>query len=202
MERAQNLYTADPVARMLLAFWFGEAGSLEYGQPRAIWFQKDPSFDAAISQQFGALHQAACQGKWDKWQQHPATKLGLILLFDQFSRHLYRHSQEAFAQDDKALNLALNAIEQGFDQQVMPVARVFYYLPLEHSENLAHQQQALELFARLQAQNTLYTPFTEYARKHYEVIAQFGRFPHRNKLLGRISSAAEQAYLDQPGAGF
>jgi uncharacterized protein (DUF924 family) len=192
----------DRVAQELWLFWFGKPGSAEYGQPRAVWFQKDPLFDELIRQRFGALHQAACQGECDSWQQHPATMLGLIILLDQFSRHLYRDSPQAFSHDDKALKLAIKAIDQEFDQQVMPVARAFYYLPLEHSENLAHQKQAVELFSRLQAEDKLYTPFAEYAQKHYEVIAQFGRFPHRNKILGRISSAAEQAYLNQPGAGF
>lgn len=202
MTKQYWLTTIDPAARAVLVFWFGEPGAPEYGQQRAVWFQKDPMFDALVRRRFGVLHEEASRGEWDSWQQHPETLLALLILLDQFSRHIYRDSRYAFATDERAVEMAIKGIELGFDQQVMPVARAFYYLPLEHSENLAYQTRSVALFNQLQAESSLYTGFAEYAQKHYDVIAQFGRFPHRNAVLGRVSSIAEQQYLNQPGAGF
>lgn len=201
MEDSQ-LNPIDSEAKAVLTFWFGEPGSAEYGKPRSLWFQKDTRVDEEITQRFSALHQAVSRGEKDSWQQHPQSLLALIIVLDQFSRHIYRDSAAAFSSDKQALSLAMSGVDQGFDQKVEPIARVFYYLPFEHSEDIVHQRQAMTLFTQLSKENSAYTTFLDYAKKHYDVIAQFGRFPHRNAVLGRVSSTAEQQYLSESGSGF
>lgn len=192
----------DSAAKEVLIFWFGEPTSAEYGKSRNFWFQKSLAVDEEICRRFTGLHQRAQRGELDSWRNQPETLLSLIIVLDQFSRHLHRQSAAAFANDPKALTLAIEGIKRDFDQAVMPVARAFYYLPLEHSEDLGHQEKAVALFSKLYEEDNAYGLFLEYAKKHYEVIAQFGRFPHRNELLGRQSSAGEKHYLSQPGSGF
>lgn len=186
----------------VLSFWFDrppdEPGT---GNRRKVWFVKKPAFDRQIATQFSSLYEQAAAGKLDPWQATAEGSLALCLLLDQFPRHLFRGQPQAFATDVKALAVAQRAIAEGFDQQLPPVQRVFFYLPLEHSENLAHQYQCVERFSPLQHDPDI-EDFYNYAVKHLQVIERFGRFPHRNQILGRESTPEEIEFLKQPGSSF
>ena len=179
----------------VLAFWFA-------GDPntsRAVWFQKDAAFDTACRQFTDALA-AARQGALDHWADTPESALALLLLLDQFSRNLFRGSAEAFSADPQARALASGMIAQGFDRTLPPVQRRFVYLPFEHSEDIADQDRAVALLEAVH--DGLGGESVDYAIRHRDVIRRFGRFPHRNAVLGRANSPAEEAYLAEPGAGF
>ena len=185
----------------VLTFWFGEREHPEYGKPRQEWFQKNPAFDQEIRNNFLTDYQLAAQDKLDEWQEVSRSCLALILLLDQFTRNLFRGQPQAFATDPKALNVAKYAIKQKYDQQMIPVERWFIYLPFEHSENLADQSQAVELMSQLKNDPDSASSI-EYAIRHFEVIKRFGRFPHRNVILGRESTPEEVEFLKQPGSSF
>lgn len=191
-------------SQAILNFWFGDPTdpSSEYGQPRRIWFKKNPDFDAAIRQQFYADYERAAAGQLDAWKQQPQSCLALILLLDQFPRNMFRGTARSFATDPQALAVAQHAIAQGHDQSLMPVARQFVYLPFEHSEDLHHQGQAVAYFEALVQQAPELHSALDYAYRHRDVIARFGRFPHRNEILGRETTPAEAEFLAQPGARF
>ena len=175
----------------VLDFWFaGDASAF-----RKVWFEKNAEFDAACSRFAGALRDAK-QGAYDHWTATPRGTLALIILLDQFSRNLHRGSPEAFAADAKALGIARAAIAHGFDQSLRPVERMFLYMPFEHSEDLADQEKGVRLFTPLGEEQV------RHAVGHRDVIRRFGRFPHRNAVLGRISTPEELDYLAQSGAGF
>ncbi len=166
---------------------------------RAIWFQKNDAFDDEC-RAFLSAHQAAKKGELDHWTDTAEGTLALLILLDQFSRNLHRGSPEAFAADPQARAIAEAAIVRGFDRSLTPVQRMFMYLPSEHSENLADQERSVALFESLRTDlgdNTV-----DYAARHRDVIRHFGRFPHRNAVMGRRNTAAEDAYLAEPGAGF
>jgi len=189
-----------PTAEAVLAFWFAEESA-------ARWFAGDAAFDAQIRCRFAAVVEAAAEGKLDGWARTPLGWLALLIVLDQFSRNLYRRDARAWAQDARALSLAQAGIARGDDRQLPPLQRVFTYLPLEHAEDLALQDRSVALFEALRAevgpqQRASFEGFLDYARRHREVIARFGRFPHRNAVLGRASTAEEALYLAQPGAGF
>ncbi len=186
----------------VLVFWFGQPGQAEHGQPRAAWFRKDAAFDEQIRSRFLPDVQAALAGRLDSWADGPQGLLALLIVLDQFPRNLFRNDAKAFAGDRQALELANRALARGWDKPRLAVEKLFIYLPLEHSEVLADQQRSLQLFSALAAEHTGCDGFLDYARRHYEVIARFGRFPHRNAALGRPSTAEEAAYLAQPGSGF
>lgn len=197
-----SLQTKNTEAQSILSFWFGEIDDPEYGKPRALWFEKSVLMDQTIKARFSQLHEKASQGVLKDWEKHPTTLLALIILLDQFSRHIYRHEAAAFSTDRQARALAIQGLEEGFDQQVMPIGRVFYYLPLEHSENMIDQARSVALFTALYKEYPMYKEYLTYAQMHYDVIAQFGRFPHRNKILGRVSSSEEEKYLNESGVVF
>jgi uncharacterized protein (DUF924 family) len=186
----------------VLAFWFGQPGQPEYGQPRAAWFRKDAGFDEQIRSRFLPSVEAALAGHLVKWADKPPSLLALLILLDQFPRNLFRNQALAFAGDRQALTLANMAVARGWDKPMLAVEKLFIYLPFEHSEDLADQQRSLELFSALAAEHPGCEGFLDYAQRHHEVIARFGRFPHRNAALGRPSTAEEAAYLAQPGSGF
>ena len=184
----------------VLGFWFDPAHA-------ANWFVKDAAFDEAIRQRFAAAVEEARQGRLDGWAENPADWLALLILLDQFPRNLHRGDARAWAADVKAQRMALSGLDGGFDQALPPLQRVFAYLPLEHAEDMGLQQRSVELFEALctqvpAAERAPFAGFLDYARRHRAVIARFGRFPHRNAVLGRDSTAAEEEYLAQPGAGF
>ena len=186
----------------VLAFWFGTPDQADYGQARAAWFRKDEAFDAQIRTRFLAEVEAAIAGQRGNWAANPQGALALFILLDQFPRNLFRNTARAFAGDAVALAVARHVVEQGWDRQLLPVQRVFVYLPFEHSESLADQDRSIALFTALAAEHPETAANLDYAHRHRDVIVRFGRFPHRNAALGRASTAAETDYLAQPGSGF
>lgn len=178
-------------ASEVLDFWFVES------RPRQ-WFAKDPAFDALLQQRFLQLTRRAIAGELDAWATQAAGGLALVLLLDQFPRQIWRDTAMAFAGDPQALPLSLRAVELGWlEAEPEQARRQFWLMPLMHSEDLAVQEVALPLFARFSDPRT-----ADFARRHRDVIARFGRFPHRNALLGRVSSAEELAFLQRPGSRF
>jgi len=180
-----------------LAFWFGQGP--DYGKRHKRWFEKQPGFDTEVRQRFLGLHEELANGR--EWLSSARERLARILLLDQFPRNMFRGTVRAFATDPLALETAKLAVERGDDPLLLPVERLFLYLPFEHSEALEDQQRACELTKPLAA-----FPETDdahrYAIAHRDVIARFGRFPHRNQTLGRASTAEELEFLKQPGSSF
>lgn len=185
----------------ILRFWFGEADST-YSQQRRLWFSKQPTLDATIRDQFGTIYEQAMAGELADWQDQPLSCLALVVLLDQFSRNMFRDTPQAFAADPEALRLAQQAIERGFDQQLSPLQRIFIYLPFEHSENPDHQAQSVALFQSLGQESPELADVVDYAERHHAVIGRFGRFPHRNEILGRATTPEEAEFLNQPGSSF
>ncbi len=185
----------------ILGFWFGPSRGAEPGEARDEWFRKDAAFDAEIARRFGSLIDRAIAGSLDRWAETPEGALALVLLLDQFTRNVHRGAPEAFAGDERALTVAQAAVANGLDRRLGAHGRWFLYLPFEHSELLAVQKRSVELFTRLRDETGLAGPL-EWAWKHYDVIARFGRYPHRNALLGRTSTEAERAFLALPGSAF
>ncbi len=183
----------------VLHFWFGPPDRIQ--TPLEPWFRKSPDFDGEIRNRFLATHAVAVAGGLDAWRQAPRSALALAVVLDQFSRNLFRETPEAFAADGKALGLARHIIASGWDRQFTPLERQFVYLPFEHSETLADQEDALRLFADLR-QFPETADLYAWAEKHHRVIARFGRFPHRNAVLGRASTDEELAFLEMPGSRF
>jgi uncharacterized protein (DUF924 family) len=191
----------------VLDFWFGADAAAVDAAAVQRWFARDDAFDATIRERFGAAVPIARDGGLDAWARHPRGWLALLLVLDQFPRNLHRGSPLAFASDARALDTAAAGIGRGDDQALLPIERVFSYLPLEHAEDLAMQERCVRLFTTLRdsvaaAERERFADFLGYARRHHDVIARFGRFPHRNAVLGRASTPAELAYLAEPGAGF
>ena len=195
----------------ILSLWFGSArpdNALAL-QHKAQWFTKSPAVDDVLRQRFGAALEAALGGSLSHWTtQGPWQRLALVVLLDQFSRNIYRNTPKSFAGDPLALALTLEAQNSGDDLKLPEVARVFLYLPLEHAEDLAMQQRSVECYQSLlqmapdEATREYLLGTLDYAHKHQDVIERFGRFPHRNAILGRPSTAQESDYLAQPGSGF
>jgi uncharacterized protein (DUF924 family) len=181
----------------VLAFWFGVPG----GTPRPEWFRKSEAFDAQIRERFAALHARAAEGELADWEGEARSALALAIVLDQFSRNLYRSDPRAFAQDARALRVAEKVLERGWHLELQPVERQFIYLPLEHAEDLARQDRAVALFRELEASPGM-EGLAQWAEKHRVIIQRFGRFPHRNAALGRVSTPEEEAFLLTPGSGF
>lgn len=199
---SQNL-TLEPAAAEVLTFWFGAPGEdTSYAACRKLWFGKAPEFDRAIAERFRSLIEQAAAGQLDSWQRTSQGALALLILLDQFPRNLYRGTPQAFASDLKALAVAKTAIDRKFDQELAPLQRIFVYLPLEHSEMLPNQMRSVALFEKLSADAPELQDTFDYAIKHRDVIDRFGRFPHRNAILGRFSTPEEIEFLQQPGSSF
>ena len=192
----------DAQAQAVLDFWFLAPDNPGHGQSRAEWFRKDDAFDAQIRERFGALIDIAIDGGLRDWAATPRGALAQILLLDQFTRNVYRGTPRAFAGDAQALELAIALTQDGQDQQLEPTLRAFVYMPFEHAEDLAMQARAVELFQLLTQSREGFESMLDYAQRHQEVIARFGRFPHRNAILGRDSTPEEAAFLLQPGSSF
>ncbi len=173
----------------VLAFWFEE-------MREADWFARSDATDALIRARFLALHERLTQAE-DSDVTSPRTSLASVIVLDQFSRNLFRGTARAFASDELALRLARQAIARGFDQAMTAGQRLFLYLPFEHSEDAADQALSVELIRRLGRDD-----LTRYAEAHKAIIDRFGRYPHRNAALGRISTAAELEFLQEPGSSF
>lgn len=185
----------------ILDFWFGKPNQPDYGQERKTWFRKDPEFDQEVRSRFLEDYQLSAAGQLEDWKKTPQGCLALILLLDQFPRNIFRGQPQAFATDSQALAVAKHTVDQGFDQELLPVQRWFIYIPYEHSENLADQQRCLQLFSTLQ-DDPKSTSTINYAYQHFQVIERFGRFPHRNQILGRETTPEEAEFLQQPGSSF
>jgi uncharacterized protein (DUF924 family) len=182
-------------AREVLEFWFGDTP-----ESRAEWFRKDPAFDAQIRERFGALVQAVLAGA--SFGDSVAERLARILVLDQFTRNIFRDTPRAFAGDSLACSLAQAMTEVGNDLQLPPWQRAFAYLPFEHAEDEALQDRSVRCFEALAREAPALGDMLGYALKHRDVIRRFGRFPHRNAILGRTSTAQELAFLEQPGSRF
>jgi uncharacterized protein (DUF924 family) len=163
------------------------------------WFRKDEAFDAVIRLKFEPTHFAAARGDYDHWAHSAEGALALLILLDQFPRNLYRGSAHSWATDPLALHVATEAIARGHDLRLDPALRGFFYLPFEHSEDPADQDRSVALCEAMKAQ-TGDEGNLKWAIQHRDIIARFGRFPHRNRALGRETTAAEQAFLE--GGGF
>ena len=196
-------------ARAVIDWWIGvppyDADWLQARQ--ALWFGAAAQADAHIREHFGPSIAAAADGQLDGWGARPVDWLALLVLLDQFPRNLYRNDARAFANDAKARAAAEAGITQGFDQQLPATVRLFCYLPLEHAEDPAAQRQSVALFERLEsdapaALQPLFATLTDYAHRHAEPIARFGRFPHRNAVLGRTSTPQELEWLERHPQGF
>jgi len=198
---------AEPAA--VLSSWFGtqNADGRAADATAARWFKKDPAFDQTLRERFGALHEAIVNGQREAWLETPQGALAYIIVLDQFSRNMFRDGPGMFAADDQALAVAKAAIDQGWDRQLALAERTFLYMPLMHSEQLADQDRCVELFASLRdeldgAARERVGQNHHYAVMHRDIVAQWGRFPHRNALLGRESTPEEIAFLKQPGSSF
>jgi uncharacterized protein (DUF924 family) len=186
-------------ANDVLAFWFGPALADEQ---RPEWFKKDAAFDAQICARFGALVEEALAGGLRHWDAAPRWAVARILLLDQFTRNAFRGHAKSFAGDALALAAARNLVARGDDRRLNGVMRSFAYLPFEHAEERAAQAESLRLFAALGADHPKLAGLLEWARKHEVIVARFGRFAHRNAVLGRASTAEEEAFLKEPGSSF
>jgi uncharacterized protein (DUF924 family) len=185
----------DPRAARVLRFWFGSGGRDKR------WFEKSDAFDREIRAGFLSLHDDASAGALAHWKNGPAECLALIVVLDQFPRNMFRGTARAFATDALALGTAQHAVASGFDRSMQPVERMFVYLPFEHAESLERQLEACALTKPL-ADFAETADVYRYAIRHRDVIARFGRFPHRNALLGRVSTPEETKFLQEPGSGF
>ncbi|HSH57501.1 MAG TPA: DUF924 family protein [Halomonas sp.] len=174
----------------VLTFWFD-------GLEPAQWFRKDPQLDAEIARRFGACLAVACRGELWRWRETPAGRLAEIIVLDQFSRNIHRDTPAAFAADPMALVLAQEAVARGDDAGLSPTRRAFLYMPFMHSESAVIHEQALRLFAQPGLEKSLH-----FERRHREIILRFGRYPHRNAILGRDSTPEEREFLTQPGSSF
>jgi uncharacterized protein (DUF924 family) len=184
-------------------FWFGAPGSALDGQARREWFVKDEAFDALIRERFGAAIDAAIAGGLREWDAAgPDGVLARLLLLDQFARNAYRNTPRAFAGDALALAAAQQLVDSGAERALAPLRRAFVYMPFEHAEAPDMQARAVALFTRLAAEHPGFDAMRDYAQRHRDVIARFGRFPHRNAILGRAPTPDEAAFLRQPGSRF
>ena len=196
----------------VLDWWFGSAGSAgsaaEVAAARgALWFGKQDSQDREARERFAGLVEQALAGGLEDWNQQPEGWLARVLLLDQLPRMIFRDTPRAFAGDSRAQALVREGMTQGWDAGLTPIQRVFIYLVLEHTEDLAAQDRAVACFSALrdaapESEHRLFDDYLDYAERHRQVIARFARFPHRNAILGRSSSATELSFLQEPGSRF
>ena len=194
----------------LLDLWFGDEADdvLRATRQAPLWWGKSSETDALLASRFGELAEAAAKGSLAHWADAPSGRLAQILLLDQLPRNIHRGTPAAFAQDPLARDLCLKGLSIGADKSLSPLERVFFYLPLEHAESREQQVRSVSLFEALAAEQAgtpaqaTFAGFADFARRHQVIIERFGRFPHRNDILGRTSTPEEAAFLQQPGSGF
>jgi len=199
---------AEPDATAVLDFWFGDSSDPDNVKSRGkLWFQAFAEQDRVIRQRFAALHDSAQRGELDHWAASARGGLALVLLLDQLTRNLYRGTASAFANDARALALSREGNDRGVDARLNVVERAFWYMPFQHSEDIEVQRESVRLYSALLDDSP--EPFIPFARNthayavlHCSFVEQFGRFPHRNDLLGRRSTAQEKAYLEGGGHRF
>jgi len=194
---------------IILDFWFGsnpDDGAV--GNERSdLWWSKNKATDDEIRRRFEIYLIMAVSEQLKDWLTTPPGRLALIILTDQFPRTIYRDTAQAFSCDEKALAWCIEGLEQKVDRELRPIERVFFYLPLEHAEYLEHQALSVKYFGELAStvnseQKALFDGYLDYAVRHRQIIERFGRFPHRNKVLGRESTPDELAFLSEPGSSF
>ncbi len=193
----------------VLDFWFGDDAYSPAGVGKANkrWFGGGAEFDSEIRRRFGKLPEQALAGELNLWRDNPKSSLALILVLDQFPRNLFRGSPDAFAFDEMAVDVAVTSLERDFHSRLHPVERLFLYLPFEHAENVALQRRCVSLCLELKQEvdhqwQDVFHGYLEYAQAHLEVIERFGRFPHRNTVLGREPTRQETEYLEGGGRTF
>ena len=189
-------------ADAVLDFWFGAPSSAEYGETRKAWFAKSDAFDQAIRDRFGALIEQTLRGEHEDWAEDARAALAQILILDQFTRNAFRTTTRAFAGDARALAAASRMVGARQDEALPLFMRSFVYLPFEHAEGLAMQDESVRLFTRLVADTSDPQDLLSYALRHRAIIERFGRFPHRNAILARTSTPEEVEFLKQPGSSF
>lgn len=201
INRGQGAFMTDKVHE-LLTFWFGDLGhaDLPTSDRTNLWFGDNKELKELMTQSFGKEYKAAIEGELDKWSETPRGRLALIILLDQFSRWLHRNSADAFQYDKEAQQLCLDGLKKKMDHSLTLIERVFFYMPLVHSEDSSNQEQSIRLFQSLVALSMtettqVYQLFLAYAYAHFRVIKEFGRFPQRNKVLGRESTTQENSFL-------
>lgn len=186
----------------VLDFWFAPPGDPEHNRTRAVWFKKDDAFDAVIRKRFGGVIDLALAGALANWRATVDGAVAEIVVLDQFTRNAFRNTARAFAGDAAALASARALVTSGADRTLPGVRRQFVYLPFEHAEDLATQEESLRLFRGLAKDDPALADLVVWAERHHAVVARFGRFPHRNAILGRTSTPQEEAFLREPGSSF
>jgi len=185
----------------ILDFWFGREDEPGYGEFRNVWFQKDEDFDREVQTRFREDHERAANGDLDGWREEAQSALALVILLDQFPRNIFRGDAQTHATDAKAQEVSEHAIERALDRELPAFQRMFLYMPFMHSESVEAQRKSVELFERLRDEPGG-PDVTEYAAGHRDIVERFGRFPHRNAILGRETTPEEAEFLTQPGSSF
>jgi uncharacterized protein (DUF924 family) len=185
----------------VLDFWFGEQGDRDYGQFREEWFRKDPAFDARVTQQFADLYEEAAAGDLDDWRDEAESCLALVIVLDQFPRNMFRGDGRTHAEDARALEASKSAVEHALDRELPAFQRMFLYMPFMHSENVEDQRRSVELFGLLAGEAGA-PDVVSYAVSHRDIVERFGRFPHRNEILGRETTPEEAEFLTTEGSSF
>ena len=193
---------ADTRIRDVLTFWFDAPGDEYHYKTRPEWFRKDDAFDAEIRTRFATLIEEALEGRLAAWAATADGAVAQILVLDQFTRNTFRDSPRAFAGDSRALSAARALTADGRDRALPGVRRSFVYLPFEHAEDLQMQEESLRHFAQLGRDDPELADLLTWAERHHAIVARFGRFPHRNAILGRKSTPEEEAFLKEPGSSF
>jgi uncharacterized protein (DUF924 family) len=192
----------DPTARDVLDCWFGTPGSDEYGKDQKRWFKRSDAFDAMLRERFGGAIEAALAHELDAWLATPLGSVALVIVLDQFTRNCHRRTARMYDGDAQALRITRRMIEEGSDELLPTVYhRAFAYIPFEHDETVEGQREGVRLYTLLEAQG-LDPSYARSAVRHAQIVERFGRFPHRNALLGRASSDEEIAFLREPGSSF
>jgi uncharacterized protein (DUF924 family) len=188
-------------AREVLDFWFGREGDPEYGRFRDEWFRKDPEFDARVTRQFYGLYEAAAAGELDDWRDDAEGCLALVIVLDQFPRNMFRGDGRTHAEDGRALEASKYAVEHALDRELPAFQRMFLYMPFMHSESVEDQRRSVGLFERLAGEEGA-PDVVSYAVAHRDIVERFGRFPHRNEILGRETTPEEAVFLTTEGSSF
>ena len=194
-EARDDTQNAASGAEKVLRFWFADEPASRESMIQSRWFFPTPEFDQLCTTRFLASYEDAAHGRLEDWKNGPRSCLALVLLLDQFPRNMFRGDAKAYSNDDRALEVARRALARGTDRQIEAPLLQFLYLPFMHSEDLADQLRCVDLF-----RTTDDTENLRYAEEHADIIRRFGRFPHRNRVLGRVTTPEEQAFLD--GGGF
>lgn len=190
----------------VLSFWLGEPGADPYAKSE-LWWKKDPAFDRECRERFQATLEAGVRGELSEWEKTPKGRLALVILYDQLSRNMFRDTPRAFAQDPLARDLTLRALDAGDERVLSPIERQFLYMPLMHAEDVDLQRRCVACFERLVVdapadKRAMYESSLDFARRHADIVERFGRFPHRNAVLGRATTKEEAEFLKQPGSSF